>query len=221
MRLLPLLVVGLALAGCSAAQDAASPPGSAGSEPVVTVPTTQGEVDPASPRPPAIVLTSENGEQEAVQGSSCVEYVDPDSGEGQGSCGDSGPIHPTAVTGLTAGDEVAFVLDGAKVVRASGCHGGDEQDCIGSVSVKPLGCEKPEVESVPLVLGPKTRWTVDLEPGAYELDVLAYFESDSGATGDVSGSVGITVAGGKKWDVLGVQEIKPSMQVCAYDAVAG
>jgi hypothetical protein len=147
--------------------------------------------------------------------------VDPDSGEGQGSCGDSGPIHPAAITGLAAGDEVVFVLDGAEVVRASGCQGGDEQDCIGSVSVKPLGCEKPEVESVPLVLEPETRWTVDLDPGAYELDVFAYFESDAGATGDVSGSVGITVAGGKKWDVLGVRAIEPSMQVCAYDAVAG
>ena len=68
---------------------------------------------------------------------------------------------------------------------------------------------------MPLVPGSETRWTVDLEPDAYEPDVFAYFESDAGATGDVSGTLGLTVAGAKQWDALGVSAVEPSMWVCS------
>jgi hypothetical protein len=209
MRLLPLLVAGLTLAGCGAAQDVAGPPGSSSLGPTVSVSTA----DPM--KAPAIVLRSGNGDQEAVPGSVCVFSLDPDSGEGEGSCGDTRPIHPNEITGVQAGDEVTLAFIGAKVVHAGGCQGSDEQVCIGSVSVRPLGCDRGEVERVPLVPGRETRWRVDLEPGAYELDVFAYFETDTGATGDVTGSLGLTVAGGKKWDVLGVRAIEPSMRVCS------
>ena len=182
MRL--LLVAGLILAGCGAAENMASPPGSSGSDPTGAVATTQREAGPI--QAPAVVPKSENGAQEAVPGSLCIFSLDPESGEGEGSFGDTGPIHPNAVTGVAAGDDVAFTFVGVKVVHAGGCQGGDEQDCIGSVSVKPLGSAR-EVERVPLAPGSETRWTVDLEPGAYELDVFAHFESDAGATGDVSG----------------------------------
>jgi hypothetical protein len=83
--------------------------------------------------------------------------------------------------------------------------------------VKPLGCEDREVELLPLALGPETRWKIDLEFGAYELDVFGYFESSDGATGDVSGALGLFVGGGpKKYDALGVTGIKRAMQVCPF-----
>jgi hypothetical protein len=156
-------------------------------------------------------------EQEAVAGSSCVDYVDPASGGGSGVCSDSPAVHPNAITIAMPGDEVTFVFSGADIVRPSGCQAEDEQGCIGYVQVKPLGCEDREVERVPLALGPETRWTIDLEFGGYELDVFGYFESNDGATGDVSGALGLIVGGGpKKYDALGVTEIKRAMQVCPF-----
>ena len=77
-----------------------------------------------------------------------------------------------------------------------------------------IGCKNRTVETIPLAVGPETRWTVDLEPGAYELDVFAYYES-GGASGDVSGSLGLTVAGAKQWDALHVSPVEPSMWVCS------
>ncbi|HEY7002654.1 MAG TPA: hypothetical protein VH281_00110 [Gaiellaceae bacterium] len=219
MRLVPVMLAAVLLSACGTTREAGSPPTSSGADPVLKVPT-QTELAPTELRPPPIVLTSRNGDQRAIQGSFCLNYVDPDSGAGQGSCGDTGPIQPDEVTGVAPGDQVTFVFVGAKVVRPSGCHSEDEQECIGSVSVKPLGCEGREVESVPLALGPETRWTVDLKPGAYQLYVFAYFESASGATGDVSGTLGLTVAGPKKFDVLGVSPVKPSMQACEFDATS-
>lgn len=168
-------------------------------------------------RPPQILLRSSAGGQKAVEGSFCVDYVDPTSGQGSGVCSDSPAIHPDAVTVAQPGDEVTFFFSGADIVRPSGCHGEDEQGCIGYVYVKPLGCEDREVERVPLALGPETRWTIDLETGAYELDVFGYFESSGGATGDVSGALGLVVGGGpKKYDYLGVTGIKRALQVCAF-----
>lgn len=171
-------------------------------------------VDESDLKPPRIVLRAVD-EQKAVEGSFCIEYSDPQSGYGSASCGDSGPVHPKAVSVVMPGDEVTFLFEGADIVRSSGCHSDDEQDCIGSVSVRPLGCEDREVERIPLALGPETAWTVDLEAGAYELDVFGYFESELGATGDVSGSLGLLVGGGpKKDDALGVIRAEPSMRVC-------
>ena len=220
MRVFPVLLVGLLLAGCGASREGTNVPASSGEdtasgEGTVLVPSADAEADPPEARPPVIVLRSTEGEQEAVPGSFCADYVDPDSGEGVGVCGDSRPVHPKAVTAVARGDEVKLVFTGARVVRPSGCHSDDEQGCIGYVHVRPLGCEGREVESVPLALGPETRWAVDLEPGAYQLDVFGYFESDEGATGDVSGSLGLTVAGPKENDALGVSAMKPSLAVCA------
>jgi hypothetical protein len=98
------------------------------------------------------------------------------------------------MTAVRTGDEVAFVLTGAAVVRAEGCQAEDEQSCIGSVSLRPLGCTDRQVAEVPLELGERTEWTVGLEPGAYQLDVFAHFEAFDGPTGDVSGSLGLLVA---------------------------
>jgi hypothetical protein len=215
MRLIPVLLVVLVLAGCGAAAEEERVPASSG-EDTALVPSTDPEADPPEAGPPVIVLRSTGGEQEAVPGSFCADYVDPDSGEGVGVCGDSGPVHPKVVTAVARDDEVTLVFIGAKVVRPSGCHSDDEQGCIGYVYVRPLGCEDREVEAVPLALGRETRWTVDLEPGAYELDVFGYFESDAGATGDVSGALGLTVAGAKENDALGVLDVESRMQVCKF-----
>jgi len=209
-----VLVFVLAVAGCGREDVVGGPPASSGEEQVLTVPATETVVDPPELRPPPIVLDSRYGEQRAVQGSYCVDYVDIASGQGQGACSDSGSVHPKAVTSVAGGDEVTFAFPGAEIVSSSGCNSDDPQECIGTVTVRPLGCEGRAVATVPLAVGPLTRWTVDLEWGAYQLDVFAYFESDEGATGDVSGTLGLTVAGPKKWDALGVGAVKPSMPVC-------
>jgi hypothetical protein len=168
-----------------------SPSASSGERQVVTVSVTETEIDPLELQQPPIVLESRYGKQMAVQGSYCVEFQDTASGHSQGACSDSGPIHPKAVTA---------VVPGAEIVSGSGCYSDDRTG-----------------ETVALAPGPQTPWRVDLEPGAYELDVFGYFESDAGATGDVSGTLGLTVAGGKKWDALGVGPVNPSIQVCAFD----
>jgi hypothetical protein len=211
-----LLLFPLVLAACGSAVEGTDVPASSGfkSGPVDT--SVESSVDESDLKPPRIVLRAVE-DQKAVPGSSCVEYVDPASGSGTGVCGDTGAVHPKAVSVVMPGDEVTFVFDGAEIVRSGGCHADDEQDCIGSVSVRPLGCEGEEIERVPLELGPETPWTVELEPGAYELDVFGYFESEIGATGDVSGALGLLVGGGpKEDDALGVVAVEPSMQVCAF-----
>jgi hypothetical protein len=168
-------------------------------------------------RPPQILFRSSAGEQRAAEGSFCVDYVDPASGQGSGVCSDSAAVHPDEVTVVQPGDEVTFVFSGADIVRASGCHAEDEQGCIGSIQVRPLGCEDREVERVPLVLGPETPWTIHLETGAYELDVFGYFESSHHATGDVSGALGLLVGGGpKNHDYLGVVAVERGMHVCPF-----
>jgi hypothetical protein len=89
-------------------------------------------------------------------------------------------------------------------VRAAACHGSDEQDCIGTIAVRPLGCDDRLLATIPLVPGTETRWTVDLDAGGYELDVFAYFETNDGLTGDVSGSLGLLVAADRPTDVIPV-----------------
>jgi hypothetical protein len=180
-------------------------------------PTVVTETGKSRTAPPEIVLRSSGGQQEAVAGSFCSSYTEPATGEGEGVCGDSGPVHPDAVTVAQRGDEVTLVFRGAEIVRPDGCHGDDDQGCIGFIHVRPLGCENREVDRVPLALGPETAWRIDLASGAYELDVFGYFESSDGATGDVSGSLGLLVGGGpKENDYLGVTGIKRAMQVCPF-----
>jgi hypothetical protein len=218
LRRVPLLVLALFLAACGSAAERADLPASSGQEsaPVETQDATTA-FDESTLRPPRILLRSIAGEQKAVEGTFCVDYVDPASGRGGGMCGDSPAVHPDAITVAQPGDEVTFVFSGADVVRATGCHSEDEQGCIGYVHVRPLGCEDREIERVPLVLGPETRWTIDLERGAYELDVFGYFESSEGASGDVNGGLGLLVGGGpKQYDYRGVVAVERAMKVCPF-----
>jgi hypothetical protein len=219
VRRVTLVVLALVLAGCGSTVDRTGVPASSGQEsvPVETHGPTTAPVDESKLRPPQILLRSSAGEQRAVEGSFCVDYVDPASGQGSGVCSDSAAVHPDAVTVAQLGDEVTFVFNAADIVRASGCHAEDEQGCIGSVQVRPLGCDDREVERVPLSLGEETRWTIRLERGAYELDVFGYFESSDGATGDVSGALGLLVGGGpKNHDYLGVVAVERAMHVCPF-----
>ena len=82
MKPVPLLVLALLLAACGSTVGGTGVPGSSGgeSDPVGTYgPTTP--VDESKLKPPQILLRTNVGEeQEAVAGSSCVDYVDPASG---------------------------------------------------------------------------------------------------------------------------------------------
>lgn len=225
MRLLALVFALLFAAGCGSASERTGVPASSGpaaESSEGTVPAEGSgattEIDESELKPPKILLVNEVGDaQRAVQGSFCIDYVDEASGQGSGVCGDSGVVHPDAVTVAAAGDSVSFVLRGAEVVRAEGCRSDDDQECVGYVYVRPLGCEERELERVPLSLGPETRWTVDLERGAYELDAFAHFRTSAGANGDVSGALGLLVGGGpKEDDALGVTGIEPAMLVCPF-----
>jgi hypothetical protein len=81
---------------------------------------------------------------------------------------DNGP--PRKLSIARPEEAVRLVFEGAESVK-------------GDVRVFRLGCEKA-IASIELA-GPSTRWTVDLEPGSYELEVFALFETAS-TGGDTS-----------------------------------
>ena len=157
-------------------------------------------------KPPPIILVGSMETQKAVQGSYCVDYVDEATGQGQGVCADmAAPIRPEAVTAVAPGDRVTFVLPEAAFRPES------------TVTIRPLGCDDRQTGTIALETGAgEHEWTVDLDPGAYQLDVFARFEAEDGRTGDTSGTLGLTVAGPKKWDALGVRAVVRAMQVCPY-----
>jgi hypothetical protein len=194
MRLLPgllALAVTLAAAGCGAETETSGGGAPTASAPVEQTDTTAAAEDRQTP--PRIVLESEAGRQTAVLGSYCVEYVDEAAGVAGGACADSASTAPEELSTVRPGEKVRIVLEDAAVARPASCSSEEEQDCIGSVAVHPLGCERKTVEEIPLALGPETTWRADLEPGAYELDLFAYFDAPEGRTGDVSGSLGVLV----------------------------
>ncbi len=173
------MLLGLALAGCGAATEGTPVPAVSG--PV----ETSGVTDASSPplKPPKILLVSAAGKQIAKQGSYCVVAVDASTGENQGRCADSVWPHPGRVTVVQPGDGVAVVLSDAQVRNE------------GTVTVLPFGCEHTIVKTIQLNPGKQsTAFPVDLEPGAYELQVFTRFKADDRRTGDVSGALGLVVA---------------------------
>jgi hypothetical protein len=182
MRLLGALALALVAAGCGVATETGAP-GSSGEE---TLPAETSKLIPtlneANLRPPGIILASPSGKQEATLGSSCVQYLDPASGQGTGVCSDvGGPLHPDLISLVRRGEDTLVILAGAS---AEG----------GSVTVRPFGCTDQETLVFDLEDGADTtRWRVELEPGAYQLDVFTRFETADGRSGDVSGSLGILV----------------------------
>ncbi len=112
-------------------------------------------------------------ETEGGPGSYCVDYVDEATGRGQGICSDAAlPTFPESVTSVARGDRVSFVVPDAIL----------KTDSI--VTVRPLGCI--DQETAQIGFEPDTgelQWDVDLDPGAYQLDVFARFEASDGRTG--------------------------------------
>jgi hypothetical protein len=221
VRLIPLLLLALVLVACGSAAQETGVPASSGEESASGEETAEGEgtasggvepspepLDESDLKPPKILLLSETGRQSAVLGSYCVDYVDEATGQGSGICSDAAmPTYPDTVTSVAAGDRVTFVLPEAAF----------RPDTV--VVIRPLGCTERVLEELALDPGAsKQSWQVDLEHGAYQLDVFARFKADDGRSGDVSGSLGLTVAGPKKWDDLGVTGVERSMEVCEFPA---
>jgi hypothetical protein len=204
VRYIALFVLTLVLAACGSSVEQTGAPSSSGQE---SVPADTSELaqPEANLKPPPILLLSEVGKQKAVYGSYCVDFVDEATGQGQGVCSDAaGSPIPARITSIAAGDGVTFVLEDA-VARA------------GKVTIRPLGCDDQRTAELEFEPGTgRLEWDVDLDPGAYQLDVFAPFEAKDGRTGDVSGTLGLTVAGAKKWDALGVSGVRRSMQVCPF-----
>jgi hypothetical protein len=201
MKLIPLLLGALLLAACGAAREESNVPGSSGEDPTTSLGPPKSvvtEVDPEL-KPPQIVLVSETGRQPVVQGSYCM------TGEGQGMCADAaGHLVPKAVTVVVPGDSVKV-----EVPRTT-LRGGSR------ITVRPLGCFDQEVKTLALPANGELEWPVDLDPGAYQLDVFVVFKTDDGLTGDSSGTLGLVVGGAKSGDALGVLRMRRSMMVCAF-----
>jgi len=145
--------------------------------------TTKETFDESKTKPPIVILVSRAGKQIATPGSSCVQYTDPDTGEGTGVCADAaGPVHPDELTVVQPAEHLDILLAGAY-------SSGD-----GVVTITRLGCTGKKVEELDLAVGMSgTHTDVDLEPGAYEFDVFTRFGSNDGRQGDLSASLGVLV----------------------------
>jgi hypothetical protein len=123
-------------------------------------------------QPPPFVLASVGGRQVGVQSTYCI------TGPNVGTCTDYVEIGPPRkLSVVRPGETVQLVLE-------------DVLTAEGSVSVLRLGCDR-QLSSLELA-DPTTEWTVDLEPGSYELEVFAVFEAAS-TNGDTSASLGLLV----------------------------
>jgi hypothetical protein len=162
----------LALTGCgSAGERSPDGPATSGAEELTpSVPAPEAEEEGL--RPPALVLVSDAGVQRGVQGSSCVQT------ESAGLCSDTAAPDPERLSVVRPGEAVEVVVEGAGSAR-------------GKITILRLGCDEP-VGSHKLT-GATTSWAVDLEPGAYELDVfVGSFETPT-SRGDTSASLGLLV----------------------------
>ena len=133
--------------------------------------SSSGPSEPARLRPPALELVSDAGTQRAVQGSYCV------TGREVGECADFAiPLVPERANVVRPGEVVTIAVVGAEAVEVT-------------ASVRRAGCEQ---ELLSVDLRPETRWTVEVEPGAYELRLFTTFDAAS-TSGDVSGVLGLVV----------------------------
>ena len=145
-------------------------------EPATT--STDPGTELPSDEPPPIVLTSEAGHQVAVQESYCI--TDPTAGTG--ICADTADLLPKRASVVTPGEHVSVAFED-----------GSEGEL--SLSARPLGCTDRELVPIELVDG---AWTVELEPGAYELQAFATFGDGTGPSGDTAGSLGLLVDADRK-----------------------
>ena len=203
MRLALSIFVAVLATGCGAATTV---PGSSGEEPTLAAPTVSTEADEPDLKPPPIFLVSEAGKQRAAQGSSCVQYTNLATGESAGQCGDvAGPVRPKAMTVVQSGDNVIVTIPTAALEKDS------------AITIRPLGCVDKETTRLDFPEAGDLHWPVDLEPGAYELDVFALFELGDGLSGDTSGTLGLLVGGGpKEYDYSGVVALDETLAVCPF-----
>ena len=123
-------------------------------------------------QPPPFVLASVGGRQVGVQSTYCI------TGPSVGTCADYVEIGPPRkLSVVQPGETVQLVLEGVLTAE-------------GDVFVVRLGCDRKL--SALEVAGPMTEWAVDLEPGSYELEAFAVFETAS-TNGDTSASLGLLV----------------------------
>jgi hypothetical protein len=153
----------------------------------------EGESAEAPPvgQPPAIELVSAAGTQLAVAESSCVTSTQD--GQGVGVCGDTEDMKPRELSLVRPGEEIVIRLRDASVTE-------------GTLEVRRLSCDIETFTELKLEAGPETGWRVDIPPGQYELQVYADFEAPDGASGDVSGSLGIFVADDQSQKVIPVPD---------------
>jgi hypothetical protein len=180
---LATLVALLLAVGCG--QTTAGPGG--GPEPVDSSEGAPQQPE-SPPGPPDVVLASAGGRQVGVVGSYCVHKP----GANVGACADGTRPAAKRANVVRPGETVTIELDGARAVRARDCHSRDFS-CIGEAQVSPTGCGERTIARIHLERGSQTEWRVDLEPGAYELQLFVYFEADDGLQGDVSVALGLVV----------------------------
>ena len=82
-----------------------------------------------------------------------------------------------------------------------------------NVIVYPLGCGPDRAVADFELESASMSWAVDLEPGAYELTVFAYFDDGEGTTGDASGGLGLLVDPEREPAVIPVDG---TLAVCPY-----
>jgi len=183
VRRLSFLAVAFALAGCGSAVDGTGVPASSGpdTQPAETMSGRTATLGEAMMKPPPILLVSETGKQTAVQGSYCITYDNPASSVDQGLCLDSAMVRPDTITVVHPGDRATILVPDSTL----------KEERI--VTVRPLGCVGRETKMLRFPVTGQLHWQVDLDAGAYQLDVFVQFETDDGRSGDVLGTLGLLV----------------------------
>jgi hypothetical protein len=230
-RLLPALVAllaGTALAACGGTDPAAEPEappsdlgappaetggsadtsGFAGTGSVESAETSRPEPSSGSePKPPPIALVTDAGRQDAVQGSYCVTQVS-ESGESRGVCVDAGFVHPAELSIVAPGGSVTIEVSDATLSIPDASSG-----VSSTVTVYPLGCGPDRAVADFELESASMSWAVELEPGAYELGVFAYYETEDGKSGDTYGVLGLLVDPETGPPIVPVDK---SLAVCPY-----
>jgi hypothetical protein len=183
VRALAVLLAAAAAAGCGT-----STAGERSATITQTVTETVGDVDDPLAKhavAPPLWLRARAGTIRATQGSSCVHYTDPSTGEGVGVCADTPYPAPHQIVIVRPREPVRFVLRGARGFV---------------VDVHRLGCHEQTLRRVRLPAD--GRWRTALASGVYELFVFVQkFELDR-RDGDTSGGVGLWVSRRRPRDVV-------------------